>query len=108
MHGYAFLAFEKALQSFDARESGSGRNLVDRKIRFGKQSFQLRHPPGGDCLEDCCPGYFLEPKVRKPSWCPRMDVSEKDGVYTLAFDMNPRLVASAQVANTWSLPIFRA
>lgn len=37
---------------------------------------------------------------RKPSWCPRMDVSEKDGVYTLAFDMNPRLVASAQVANT--------
>ena len=36
---------------------------------------------------------------RKPSWCPRMDVSEKGGVYTIAFDMNPRLVASAQVAN---------
>ena len=36
---------------------------------------------------------------RKPSWCPRMDVSEKDGVYTIAFDMNPRLVAAAQVQN---------
>ena len=36
---------------------------------------------------------------RKPSWCPRMDVTEKDGVYALAFDMNPRLVGSAQVAN---------
>ena len=36
---------------------------------------------------------------RKPSWCPRMDVSEKGGVYTIAFDMNPRLVASAQVVN---------
>ena len=36
---------------------------------------------------------------RKPSWCPRMDVTGKDGVYTIAFDMNPRLVAAAQVAN---------
>ena len=36
---------------------------------------------------------------RKPSWCPRMDVAEKGGVYTVDFDMNPRLVASAQVAN---------
>ncbi len=36
---------------------------------------------------------------RKPSWCPRMDVDEKGGVYTIDFDMNPRLVASAQVAN---------
>ena len=36
---------------------------------------------------------------RKPSWCPRMDVTEKDGTYELSFDMNPRLVASAQVAN---------
>ena len=59
-----------------------------------------------------CGGYPVEGKVkvsvsdaskkvvfRKPSWCPRMDVAEKDGVYTIAFDMNPRLVASAQVAN---------
>ena len=57
-------------------------------------------------------GYPVESKVtvavsdpsrkivfRKPSWCPRMDVSEKDGAYTLVFDMNPRLVASAQVPN---------
>jgi len=36
---------------------------------------------------------------RKPSWCPRMDVTEKDGVYTLVFDMNPRLIAAAQVPN---------
>ena len=36
---------------------------------------------------------------RKPSWCPRMDVAAKDGVYTIDFDMNPRLVASAQVPN---------
>ena len=36
---------------------------------------------------------------RKPSWCPSMDVSEDGGVYTIAFDMNPRLVASAQVEN---------
>ena len=36
---------------------------------------------------------------RKPSWCPRMDVAEKGGIYTIAFDMNPRLVASAQAAN---------
>ncbi len=36
---------------------------------------------------------------RKPAWCPRMDVSGKDGYYTLSFDMNPRLVASAQVPN---------
>ena len=36
---------------------------------------------------------------RKPSWCPRMDVTKKDGVYALAFDMNPRLVAAAQVPN---------
>ena len=36
---------------------------------------------------------------RKPSWCPRMDVTEKGGTYELSFDMNPRLVASAQVAN---------
>ena len=36
---------------------------------------------------------------RKPSWCPRMDVTEKDGMYELSFDMNPRLVASAQVPN---------
>ena len=36
---------------------------------------------------------------RKPSWCPRMDVAEKDGVYAISFDMNPRLVASAQVPN---------
>ena len=59
-----------------------------------------------------CGGYPVEGKVqvsvsdaskkvvfRKPSWCPRMDVAEKAGVYTIAFDMNPRLVASAQVAN---------
>jgi len=36
---------------------------------------------------------------RKPSWCPRMDIAENDGVYTIAFDMNPRLVASAQMDN---------
>ena len=36
---------------------------------------------------------------RKPSWCPRMDVAEKGGVYTLTFDMNPRLVAAAQMPN---------
>lgn len=36
---------------------------------------------------------------RKPSWCPRMDLTEKGGVYAITFDMNPRLVASAQVAN---------
>ena len=36
---------------------------------------------------------------RKPSWCPRMDVAEKAGVYAIDFDMNPRLVASAQVEN---------
>lgn len=36
---------------------------------------------------------------RKPAWCPCMDVTEKDGVYTIVFDMNPRLVASAQVPN---------
>ena len=36
---------------------------------------------------------------RKPSWCPRMDVGEKDGIYSIDFDMNPRLVAAAQVAN---------
>ena len=36
---------------------------------------------------------------RKPSWCPRMDVTEKDGTYELSFDMNTRLVASAQVPN---------
>ena len=36
---------------------------------------------------------------RKPSWCPRMDVKTEGGVYRLDFDMNPRLVAAAQVAN---------
>ena len=36
---------------------------------------------------------------RKPSWCPRMDVTKKDGIHALVFDMNPRLVASAQVPN---------
>ncbi len=36
---------------------------------------------------------------RKPSWCPRMDVTEKDGAYVIDFDMNPRLVAAAQVPN---------
>ena len=36
---------------------------------------------------------------RKPLWCPRMDVTEKGGVYTIDFDMNPRLVASAQISN---------
>ena len=41
---------------------------------------------------------------RKPAWCPRMDVTEKDGVYSLAFDMNPRLVASAQVPNQQDEP----
>ena len=59
-----------------------------------------------------CGGYPVEGKVkvtvsdarrkvvfRKPSWCPRMDVTEKCGVYTLTFDMNPRLVAAAQVPN---------
>ena len=29
-----------------------------------------------------------------------MDVAEKDGTYTLVFEMNPRLVASAQVPNS--------
>ena len=36
---------------------------------------------------------------RKPSWCPRMDVTEKGGIYTLVFDMHPRLIAAAQVHN---------
>lgn len=36
---------------------------------------------------------------RKPTWCPRMDVAENGGVYTVNFDMNPRLVASAQTEN---------
>ena len=36
---------------------------------------------------------------RKPSWCPRMDVTGDAGTYTIDFDMNPRLVASAQVPN---------
>ena len=36
---------------------------------------------------------------RKPSWCPRLDVTEKNGAYALAFDMNPRLVAAAQVSD---------
>ncbi|MBE6398123.1 MAG: hypothetical protein E7046_14070 [Lentisphaerae bacterium] len=36
---------------------------------------------------------------RRPSWCPRMDVTENGGVYTVNFDMNPRLVASAQMVN---------
>jgi hypothetical protein len=29
---------------------------------------------------------------RKPAWCPKMDVSQDGNAYTLAFDMNPRLV----------------
>ena len=29
---------------------------------------------------------------RKPEWCPKMEVSQDGNVYTLAFDMNPRLV----------------
>jgi hypothetical protein len=42
-----------------------------------------------------------QPKVafRKPSWCPKMEVKENAGTYTISFDMNPRLVASAQVKN---------
>ncbi len=45
---------------------------------------------------------------RKPAWCPRLDVTETDGVYTIAFDMNPRLVASAQVANPQGVSGLRA
>lgn len=36
---------------------------------------------------------------RKPSWCPKMDVTENGGTYVLSFDMNPRLIAAAQVPN---------
>ncbi len=36
---------------------------------------------------------------RKPAWCPRLDMVREGGFYTLTFDMNPRLIPSAQVAN---------
>lgn len=37
---------------------------------------------------------IVKPAFRKPAWCPKMDVVQgKDGrVWTLAFDMNPRLL----------------
>ena len=39
----------------------------------------------------------VEVKFRKPAWCPRMDVARDGSVYTLKFDMNPRLVDRAIV-----------
>ena len=36
---------------------------------------------------------------RRPVWCPRMEVKTEGSVHKLDFDMNPRLVAAAQVAN---------
>lgn len=33
----------------------------------------------------------VEVKFRRPGWCPKMDVTHRDGVYALDFDMNPRL-----------------
>ncbi len=31
-------------------------------------------------------------RFRKPGWCPKMEVTEVNGVYTLTFDMAPRIV----------------
>ena len=44
VHGYAFLAFEKAFQTFDACKSRAGGNFVDRKICFTEAGTQRRVP----------------------------------------------------------------
>ena len=31
-------------------------------------------------------------RFRHPAWCPKMDIAETNGIYTLLFDMNPRIV----------------
>ena len=31
-------------------------------------------------------------RFRKPGWCPKMDVTQNGNVYTLHFDMAPRIV----------------
>jgi hypothetical protein len=36
VHGYAFFAFEKAFQAFDASKSRASGDFVDWKIRFAK------------------------------------------------------------------------
>ncbi len=96
----SFMDFASAVVTVDGKGVFHVNQYQDATVTLDGVKFTIRG------------GYPVEGKVtvsvsdalkkvvfRKPSWCPRMDVTEKDGVYMIAFDMNPRLVAAAQVQN---------
>ena len=96
----AFMDFASTVVTVDGAGTFHVNQYLDAAVTLDGVKFTIRG------------GYPVEGKVtvavsdagrkvvfRKPEWCPRMDVTEKGGLYTIAFDMNPRLVASAQVPN---------
>ena len=96
----AFMDFASTVVTVDGEGAFHVNQYQDATVTLDGVKFTIR---GGYPVEGRVTVSVSDAKrkvvFRKPSWCPRMDVTEKDGVYTIAFDMNPRLVAAAQVAN---------
>ena len=96
----SFMDFASTIVTIDHEGTFHVNQYQDATATLDGVKFTIR---GGYPVEGIVTVTVSEPSkkivFRKPSWCPRMDVSEKDGVYTITFDMNPRLVASAQITN---------
>ena len=95
-----FMDFASTVVTVDAKGVFHVNQYQDATVTLDGVKFTIR---GGYPVESKVTVTVSNPSekvvFRKPSWCPKMDVSESSGIYTISFDMNPRLVAAAQVEN---------
>ena len=96
----SFMDFASSAVTVDADGVFHVNQYQDATVTLDGVKFTIRggYPVEGKVTVDV-KGCAKKVVFRKPAWCPRMDVAENGGTYTLSFDMNPRFVASAQVAN---------
>ena len=67
---------------------------ADATVKMDGLVFEItgNYPVGGEVKVKVTGGDAAKVKFRRPAWCPDMKVDFRDSVYTLVFDMNPRLV----------------
>ena len=64
----------------------------DAKVTLDGATFEISgNYPVDNVVTVKVSGTDARVRFRKPAWCPKLDVARNGNVYTLAFDMNPRV-----------------
>ena len=96
----SFMDFASTVVTVDTKGVFHVNQYQDATVTLDGVKFTIR---GGYPVESKVTVTVSDPSkkvvFRRPSWCPKMEVKENAGTYMLLFDMNPRLVAAAQVEN---------